>query len=260
MSTRRPRTSRKTRWTRERSRSRARVRDTCTSLRRLCGVVSHASRFFDIRRREEVTFSGCGPLALSLSLCLSLQRKTHSNRKNGAKSLAQLVQILLLCRLPDVDERAPCSLFPHVLRTVSRRKGCRRAASLAESLAAVGPKDRGQGIVTARDRVVRRAMGKDRVLERGRWPWSCMSKWFSKVQRRLQNASSLQHRDAKSSARGSDSSDAQRLQLKWTPSASKASVRKPASRRSISGPPYSHGCLHIRRTSLTSMGELPLGA
>lgn len=160
MSTRRPRTSRKTRWTRERSRSRARVRDTCTSLRRLCGVVSHASRFFDIRRREEVTFSGCGPLALSLSLCLSLQRKTHSNRKNGAKSLAQLVQILLLCRLPDVDERAPCSLFPHVLRTVSRRKGCRRAASLAESLAAVGPKDRGQGIVTARDRVVRRTLRK----------------------------------------------------------------------------------------------------
>ena len=88
MSTRRPRTSRKTRWTRERSCSRARVRYTCTSLRRLCGVVSHASKFFDSRRREEVTFSGCGPLALSLSHRLSLQRKTHSNRKNGAKSCA----------------------------------------------------------------------------------------------------------------------------------------------------------------------------
>lgn len=159
MSTRCPRTSRKTRWTRERSRSRARVRDTCTTLRRLCGVVSHASKFFDSRRREEVTFSGCSPLALSLSLCLSLQRKTHSNRKNGAKSLAQLVQILLLCRLPDLDERAPRSLLSNVLRWVSGRKGgCRRAARSTASLTLVRPEDRRQGIVTARDRVVRPAL------------------------------------------------------------------------------------------------------
>ena len=90
MSTRRPRTSRKTGWTREGSRSRARVRYTCTSLRRLCGVVSHASKFFDSRRREEVTFSGCGPLARSLSLCVSCNARCIATERREQNDLRNL--------------------------------------------------------------------------------------------------------------------------------------------------------------------------
>jgi hypothetical protein len=167
--------------------ARAGTVNTVLAHRRLAGGTAVGSG----QVAQEVTFSGCGPLALSLSLCLSLQRKTHSNRKNGAKSPFRLDTVRSTCGNSEHGARSSTSGRRHSSRIWTSR----RAASLAESLAAVGPKDRGQGIVTARDRVVRRSV-EDSTHFAGafaplRTTWTCTTKASDRAQEPVLMAESL---------------------------------------------------------------------